>query len=362
MLFEEKVDLKTFWKHVIDQGWIGGTLESDEDILRSGIGRHISYRNMTAIRINRLVHCDMYKQPYVHEVFDGTHFLVRSIMADGGRKCEVGERCTIEHLNDATMSLKFSKSGTIETFALEGMAERMIRDGHRGTVKDYLLFAVGQYMIRVYQKGLTRNTLVGITGLPSEENKQKYQFRNPAKEKDVTVKRSTVNEHTFRFPYAKTAHSSQGSTIYERYCVHGMEGRNVSPKVVWTVITRGVQLRNLYLGRVLEREPSTRDFENYAKAKLSAYVESDRKANRYDASPGAYSLHRMADMCKGAYMRRCSGLCGEGCDNVMDLVPGAVEEAISFDRIDCAKGHTIHNLRAVCMACNRRAQDRDEGY
>jgi hypothetical protein len=183
-----------------------------------------------------------------------------------------------------------------------------------------------------------------------------------------TVKRSTVNEHTFRFPYAKTAHSSQGSTIYERYCVHGMEGRDVSPKVVWTVITRGVQLRNVYLGRVAEREPSTRDFENYAKAKLSAHVESDRKAKRYDTSPGAYSLQRMADMCKGAYMRRCSGLCGEGCDNVMDLVvgtaagQGAAEEAISFDRIDCAKGHTIQNLRVVCLACNRRAQDRDGGY
>jgi len=79
-------------------------------------------------------------------------------------------------------------------------------------------------------------------------------------------------------------------------------------------------------------------------------------------------LQRMADMCKGAYMRRCSGLCGEGCDNVMDLVvgtaagQGAPEEAISFDRIDCAKGHTIQNLRVVCLACNRRAQDRDGGY
>ena len=160
--------------------------------------------------------------------------------------------------------------------------------------------------------------------------------------------------------------SSQGSTIYERYCVHGMEDRDGSPKVVWTVITRGVLLRNLFLGRVLEREPLTRDFENYAKTKLSAYIESDRKENRYDASPGAYSAQSISDMCKGAYMRRCSGLCGEGCDNVMDLVPGAgqgaAEEAISFDRIDCAKGHTIQNLRAVCLACNRRAQDRDGRY
>ena len=28
--------------------------------------------------------------------------------------------------------------------------------------------------------------------------------------------------------------SSQGSTIYERYCVHGVEGMDVSPKVAWT--------------------------------------------------------------------------------------------------------------------------------
>ena len=100
-------------------------------------------------------------------------------------------------------------------------------------------------------------------------------------------------------------------------------------------------MRNLFLGRVLEREPSTRDVENHAKAKLSAYIESDRKENCYDASPGAYSAQRMADMCKGAYMRRCSGLCGEGCDNVMDLVVGTAEEAISFDRIDCAKGARV---------------------
>ena len=105
--------------------------------------------------------------------------------------------------------------------------------------------------------------------------------------------------------------SSQGSTIYERHCVHGMEGKDGSPKVVWTVIIRGVQLRNLFFGRVLEREPSTRDFENHAKAKFFAYIESDRKENRYDASPGAYSAQRMADMFKGAYMRRCAGLCGE---------------------------------------------------
>ena len=78
--------------------------------------------------------------------------------------------------------------------------------------------------------------------------------------------------------------SSQGSTIYERYCVHGMEGMDVSPKVAWTVITRGVQMRNLFLGRVLEREPSTRDFENHAKAKLPSSPRTSSRIGRRTAT------------------------------------------------------------------------------
>ena len=79
-------------------------------------------------------------------------------------------------------------------------------------------------------------------------------------------------------------YSSQGSTIYERYCVHGMEGMDVSPKVAWTVITRGVQMGNLFLGRVLEREPSTRDFENHAKAKLPSSPRTSSRIGRRTAT------------------------------------------------------------------------------
>ena len=68
----------------------------------------------------------------------------------------------------------------------------------------------------------------------------------------------------------------------------------------------------------------------------------------------------MTEMCKESHMRRCPGLVGETCDNFM--VMNNRDEAISFDRIDCTKGHTIDNLRVVCLACNRHAQDRDVDY
>ena len=219
---------------------------------------------------------------------------------------------------------------------------------------------VGQYVIRAYNKGLVRNTRVSLVGLPTEENRNNYTFRNSEDGKDVTVKRSRVEEHSFRFPYAVTGSSSQGTTIEERYCIHGMGGRHVSPKLLWTTITRGVSLRNLYVGMVTEAEPTVRDFQRYTELKLKTYILSDKETGRFDPTEGAYSLERMTEMCTGAYMRRCSGLCGETCDNVMDLCDK--DEAISFDRIDCNRGHVINNLRVVCLACNRHAGNRDADY
>jgi hypothetical protein len=140
-----------------------------------------------------------------------------------------------------------------------------------------------------------------------------------------------------------------------------MESEFVSPELLWVAITRGVSLRNLYIVRGVKASmPDVSDFRRFTDAKLKTYILSDKEKGRYDATEGAYSLKHMTEMCKGAYMRRCSGLCGESCDHVMDL--NSRDEGISFDRIDCNLGHTYRNLRVVCLACNRRAQNRDANY
>ena len=361
MLFEEKQSTGEVLRHMIDQKWVGGVLRSDEEIVRSGISHHISHTNVTAIRLNRLVHSTMYRQPYRHELHDGTHFLRRSIVSDLGRTFDVGQRCRIVSIEDAAMCLEFA--GKSETFRLDGMDRRMTLDGHL-TKKDkhltYFLQPVGQYVIRAYNKGLVRNTRVSMVGLPTEENRNNCTFRNSDDGKDVLVKRSRVDEHSFRFPYAVTGSSSQGTTIEERYCIHGMGGRNVSPKLLWTALTRGVSLQNLYIGMRTEAEPTVSDFKRYTEMKLKAYLLSDKQTGRYDPTEGAYSLERMAEMCTGAYMRRCSGLCNKTCDNIMDLCDK--DEAISFDRIDSNRGHVINNLRVVCLACNRHAGNRDANF
>ena len=233
----------------------------------------------------------------------------------------------------------------------------MAKEGNRRCVKDFLLHAVGQYTIRAYNQGLVRNTLVSLTEMPSTANKQAYIFGGKGG-KDVAVAEKRVHEHSFRFPYAATGCSTQGMTLEERYCIHG--GGNNNVKWWWTALTRCVSLKNVFIGTSRESDPTQKNFEHYTAAKLSTYVDSDKKANRFDASSGAYDLKKMTDMCMEAYMKKCSGLCGEGCDNVMDL--NDREEAISFDRIDSKKGHSWSNLRCVCLSCNRHAQARDGGF
>ena len=135
---------------------------------------HVAHTNVTAIRINRLVHCDMYRQPYRHELANGMYFLRRSIVSERGHARDVGERCQIERIGEAGMCLAFAdQSATFdksETFAFDGIAERMAKEGHRGSIESYLLHPIGQYTTRTYNKGLVRNTRVSVTGLPTKEN------------------------------------------------------------------------------------------------------------------------------------------------------------------------------------------------
>ena len=359
MLFEEKEGNRKTLDRMVEQGWVGGTISNDESLIRSGISTHICFTNAASIEINELVHCKMYRQPYRHEVADGTMFLRRSIKSDTGRICDVGLRCKVLHHDEAGMRLRFEDETEAEFKFEERTRDRMASDGHRWSVHDYFLHPVGVYVVRSYQMGLTRNTRVRLVALPTEENKQQYIFRNPESGKDVSVKRSRVDFLNFRLPYCVTTHSAQGTTINERFCVHEMEW-NESPKLLWTAITRGVSLKSLYIGKRRGAVVRDGDFKRYSEIKLKTYIDSDKKAGRHDGTEGAYSLERMTEMCKESHMRRCPGLVGQVCDNFM--VMNNRDEAISFDRIDCKKGHTIDNLRVVCLACNRHAQDRDEAY
>ena len=194
MLFEEKLSTGAVLQHMIEQKRVGGVLRNDEEIVRSGISQHISHRNVTAIRTNRLVHCKMHRQPYRHEVFDdGTHFLRRSIVSDFGNQREVGERCRIASFLEDGMRLEFAER--TETFSFDGSdraddpRRAPCQEGQMSDIPVAARRTVRQYVIRAYNKGLVRSTRVNLVGLPTAENRNNYTFRNSDDGKDVTVNR-----------------------------------------------------------------------------------------------------------------------------------------------------------------------------
>ena len=181
----------------------------------------------------------------------------------------------------------------------------------------------------------------------------------------MAVKRSTVIEHTFRCSGSRTrrrptraraAPSTSGTASMgwrEGTCRRRWFGRS-SPEACSCGTCTSVECWSVSLRRgTLRTTPRP--------SSPPRRVGSEGEPLRCVARSVQCAVH-VRHVQGGVHAAMLGTVRGGGCDNVMDLVPGAAEEAISFDRIDCSKGHMIQNLRAVCLACNRRAQDGDGEY
>ena len=100
MLFEEKLPPKVVMERIIANKWIGGVLNSEEEVVASKIDKHIAFFNERAIRLNYVVHRNMYKQPYTHEVANDTYFLKRDLTAVSGKEFRIGEGCKVAAWDD----------------------------------------------------------------------------------------------------------------------------------------------------------------------------------------------------------------------------------------------------------------------
>ena len=128
----------------------------------------------------------------------------------------------------------------------------------------------------------------------------------------------------------------------------------MTQKWMWTSLTRGVSLKNLYfyIGEEQTAEKVEARCLTMATAKLRSYIEDDKHKGRFEGD-ATYDGKEMAKMAALSHGKRCQGLCGETWDSAMDVF-SEDGESISFDRINNDRGHSIDNLRCICLACNVR--------
>jgi hypothetical protein len=269
------------------------------------ITNHIPYFNGNSMRLNKMVHCGIYKQPYKFELFtDSIYFLKRPMTLGSGRKYPIGTRVRFAAVGDtAAAKTGFEQVAILNKDTNAVVGEDTIANGDKDDLQ-----RVGVYVLRSYIPDLVRNCPVYLTELPTNENGKIYRFVQTADDagKGVTVKKEKVDFKSFRLPYAATGHSAQGATIEERYCIHDIGIAHMSPKWFWTAISRGVSLKNIYIYLGEEQSETMLEQRSLAVAerKLARYVKSDKETGREE---NEYDVRKMASMAREAHGRRCQG-------------------------------------------------------
>ena len=363
-LFEEHLSPREVVERLLEMNWIGGVVVGENDIVSKGIAAHICYFNWRAMRLNKLVHCGIYRQPYKHELAtEGIYFLKKELVMGSGRTYPIGTRIRLMRGQTATADGEpaakagFEQVAILDTNTNAVVGEDTIANGDKADLR-----RIGEYVLRVFNTGLTRNCSVYLSEMPTKQNKDCYRFgaEDVKAGEGVTVRKERVRFDSFRLPHCATGHSSQGTDIDGRYCIHDIGAAHMSPKWFWTALTRSRNLRNVYVSISDEQDEPMLEQRSLEVAtyKLRLYVESDKRTGREESE---YDVSKMASMARDAHGRRCQGLCGESCETVMNLFSDE-GDAVSFDRIDNSRGHAVQNLRCVCVNCNRWGQDSDGAY
>jgi hypothetical protein len=294
MTFVEHLSPKAVIEKLDAKKLIGGIIRSEQQLIDMSITTHIPYFNGNSMRLNKMVHCGIYKQPYKFELFtDGIYFLKRPMVLGSGRKYPIGTRVRFAAVCEpaaeggtAADGEPAAKAGFEQVAILNKdtnavVGEDTIANGDKGDLQ-----RVGVYVMRTYMIDLVRNCPVYLTELPTNENGKIYRFVQTADDakagKGVTVKKEKGDFKSFRLPYAATGHSNQGVTIEGMYCIHDIGIAHMSPKWFWTAMTRGVSLKNIYIYIGQEQSEAMLEKRSLAVAerKLARYVKSDKETGR----------------------------------------------------------------------------------
>ena len=242
-LFEEHLSPREVVERLLERNWIGGVVVGENDIVSKGIAAHICYFNWRAMRLNKLVHCGIYRQPYKHELAtDGIYFLKREVVMGSGRTYPIGTRIWLMRGQTATATAYdtaavvgvvagFEQVAILDANTNAVLGEDTIANGDKADLR-----RIGEYVLRVFNTGLTRNCSVYLSEMPTTQNKDCYRFgaEDAKGGEGVTVRKDRVRFDSFRLPYCATGHSSQGTDIDGRYCIHDIGAAHMSPKWFWT--------------------------------------------------------------------------------------------------------------------------------
>ena len=337
-------------KYLADEKIIGGKITDTGEIKKLNIDKHLAYSNDYSVALNHKIHRWQYKQQDGFDIWDGSYFVKRPFLHHAiGEIVNPVVDCNRIVVGDR--SLTYDDAFTIWKKYGEKLTHPTIQQ-----LLDFLCQERGVYILRKHHKDLVINSEIKLVWKPDRNKKDKYTFLNH-EEKKVYVLQSFVDKRSIRYPYCRTGHSTQGSTIPNRYVIHMYESEKLcSPNWFWTCLTRATSLQNVYIHILPKPITSDKAYRKIAETKLSTYKQTDEAKGHANE---AYDLDKMVELLKSHHYTRCAGVLNRPCDNMMSVECGS-NESMSYDRIINTMGHRISNLRIVCLHCNRTAKDNDD--
>jgi len=356
MLFEENEPCSKVIDFALKNKWVN-EMTSYNHIAMEGVDTHICYFQAKPLKLSAFIHTDMYGQnSTAHEIWTGEYFLKQNLLMRN-----IGTRCKLRfglRKEEKVLVVEFSNQVITMTYqqALQTTKLTKERIPDLEMYKATMFQEVGVYLLRGHANGLLRNSLVKM--IKADYKKKDYRFLPLEKnEKNFTpVKVSKPSFDIYRLPYCRTGHTSQGLTFNRPFCIHDAFCRYTSRNWLWTALTRGVSLSNVFI-YTGDRREGVQNLKKFVAYKLKFYKE-------YDAGRGftneSYNLAGMVRLAEESVGTRCIGVLGRECDNILSLDSG--NDALSFDRMVNRQGHGLNNLRCICFECNRRSKDLDEHY
>jgi len=336
-------------KYLVDENIIGGKI-AEKDIRDLNIDKHLAYSNDYSVKLNHKIHRFQYKQQYGFDIWDGSYFVKRPFLHHS-----IGD--IVHPVLDGNMIIVGDKSLTYDdAFKIWNKYEEKLTNPTIQQLLDFLCQERGVYILRKHHKDLIINSQIKMVWKPDRNKKDKYTFLNH-EDKKIYVVQSFVNDSSIRYPYCRTGHSTQGSTIPNRYMIHMYESEKLcSPNWFWTCLTRASSLQHVYIHILPKPVTSDTTYRTIAETKLSMYKQTDEAKGHTNET---YDIDKMVELLKSHHYTRCAGVLNCPCDNMMSVEKES-NESMSFDRIINSMGHRISNLRVICLHCNRTAKDRDD--
>jgi len=356
MLFEENEPCSKVIDFALKNKWVN-EMTSYNHIAMEGVDTHICYFQAKPLKLSAFIHTDMYGQnSTAHEIWTGEYFLKQNLL-----ERNIGTRCKLRfglRKEEKVLVVEFSNQVITMTYqqALQTTKLTKERIPDLEMYKATMFQEVGVYLLRGHANGLLRNSLVKM--IKADYKKKDYRFLPLEKnEKNFTpVKVSKPSFDIYRLPYCRTGHTSQGLTFNRPFCIHDAFCRYTSRNWLWTALTRGVSLSNVFI-YTGDRREGVQNLKTFVAYKLKFYKEYDDGRGFTNES---YNLAGMVRLAEESVGTRCIGVLGHECDNILSLDSG--NDALSFDRMVNTQGHGINNLRCICFECNRRSKDLDEHY